>query len=186
MPFELRCYSDLSRHIKKPQNWIYCLFLKRQHLNAETMFHTKSNLFCFVCWHAVVAMQCKFHFMRTYGVREPLGLSHVAAVTKGGGGFAKVQLHEILVFDKYNDSNMGVSNDQIFHFNLLSTICMVYKCIWIMVRVTEKGSWAACVVTLGVLACLFLLKDLKVVWPTCASGFSCTDDIMSSLWRLCE
>ncbi len=42
VPLELRHYSDLSRHIKEPQNGFYCVnFLKKlQNLKAETLFHT--------------------------------------------------------------------------------------------------------------------------------------------------
>ncbi len=53
--FELRQYSDLSRHIIEPQNGIYCLnFFKNYNLKAESpdsLFHTRSNLLCLVCRH---------------------------------------------------------------------------------------------------------------------------------------
>ncbi len=52
MPLELKQYSDLSRHIKEPQNGIYCLnfFKKRQTFKAETLFHTRSKL----CYQNIV------------------------------------------------------------------------------------------------------------------------------------
>ncbi len=51
--FELRQYSDLSRHIKESQNVFYCLnFFKNDSLKAEspeTLSHTRSNLLCLLC-----------------------------------------------------------------------------------------------------------------------------------------
>ncbi len=70
--FELRQYSDLSRHIKEPQNCIYCFnFFKNDSLKAEgpeTLFHTRSNLLCLLCQCVVsflFALRRIFHCVRT-------------------------------------------------------------------------------------------------------------------------
>ncbi len=45
MPLELRQYNDLSRHIKEPQNAIYCLnFLKKDNFKANRKPIVFSNL----------------------------------------------------------------------------------------------------------------------------------------------
>ncbi len=85
---ELRLHINLSRYIKEPQHFIYCLhfFKKLKNLNAETLFHTRSSLFCLVCRHIVsflFAPWCIFHCMRTLCVvREQHGLSDIATITK--------------------------------------------------------------------------------------------------------
>ncbi len=46
-------------------------FFKWPHLKAKTLFHTKSNLLCLVCWHVVSVLfspQCIFHCVRTWCV----------------------------------------------------------------------------------------------------------------------
>ncbi len=67
--FELRQYSDLSPHIKEPQNCIYCLnFFKNDSLKAEgpeTLFHTRSNLLCRCFVSFLFALRCIFHCVRT-------------------------------------------------------------------------------------------------------------------------
>ncbi len=72
MPLELRCYSDLSRHIKEPQNGIYCLnFLQNEIIWKLRLFHTESNLLCLVCRCVVsflFAPRCIFHCVRTWCV----------------------------------------------------------------------------------------------------------------------
>ncbi len=87
--FELRQYSDLSRHIKEQQKFIYCLnFFKNDSLKAEgpeTLFHTRSNLLCLLCQCVVsflFALRCIFHCVRTCVVHC---MSGIATVTKVGG-----------------------------------------------------------------------------------------------------
>ncbi len=50
MPLKLVCYSDLSSHVKEPQNCIYCLKKKLyQNLKAKALFHTNSKASVYVC-----------------------------------------------------------------------------------------------------------------------------------------
>ncbi len=44
--FELRQFSDLSRHMKEPQNG-------DEADDPETLFHIRSNLLCLLCWCVV-------------------------------------------------------------------------------------------------------------------------------------
>ncbi len=44
--FELRQFSDLSRHMKEPQNG-------DEADGPETLFHIRSNLLCLLCWCVV-------------------------------------------------------------------------------------------------------------------------------------
>ncbi len=81
--FELRQCSDLSRHIKEPQNCIYCFnFFKNDSLKAEgpeTLFHIRSNLLCLLCQCVVsslFALRCIFHCVRTCSVRAALYVGH--------------------------------------------------------------------------------------------------------------
>ncbi len=86
MALKLRHYSDLSRHIKVPQNAIYCLnlFKKWQNLKAKTSFHSKSNLLCLVC-QPVFSFLCAARFFTWCVAWERHGLLDVATVTKGAG-----------------------------------------------------------------------------------------------------
>ncbi len=87
--FELRQYSDLSRHIEEPQNGIYCLnFFKNEAEGPETLFHIRSNLLCLLCRCVVsflFALRYMFYCVRTWCVVwEWHCLSVMATVTKGG------------------------------------------------------------------------------------------------------
>ncbi len=118
VPLELRWYSDLSWHIKEPQNSIYCFnFLKKnkKKLKAENLFHTRSNLLSLVCLHFVsflFAQRCIFYFVRTWCVVwEWHGLSDIAAVTKDGGFLRSVIIPQIWSFRSWNcdHHNMTIS-----------------------------------------------------------------------------
>ncbi len=67
MPLERRCYSDLSRHIKEPQNGIVRISLKkkRSHLKAKTLFIPKVTCFVYsVSMLLVFLLACVFHCVR--------------------------------------------------------------------------------------------------------------------------
>ncbi len=72
MPLELTRYSNLSWHIKEPQNG-YCLnFLKKLHnLKCKTLFHNKNNLHFLVCLNIVRVLfssWCIFFTVREHDV----------------------------------------------------------------------------------------------------------------------
>ncbi len=117
--FELRQYSDLSWHIKEPQNCIYCLnFFKNDSLKAEgpeTLFHTRSNLLGLLCRCVVsflFALRCIFHCVRTCVVRERHCLSVMATVTKEGGSLRTVDYsstslwHSVNIFPENFNTNV--------------------------------------------------------------------------------
>ncbi len=90
MPLQLRLYSDLSQHIKEPQNCIYCLhFLKN--LKIWKRRHASRNLLCIVCRSIVSFLFGIFHRMRTQCVAwECYGSSDIATVTKGTRSLQRV------------------------------------------------------------------------------------------------
>ncbi len=105
VPLELRRYSDLSWHIKGPQNSIY-------RLNAEALYHTKSDLLCLVCRHVVsflFAPRCIFHYIRTWCVAwKHHGLLDVATVTKGDRSLQRVNFEWTSHSSENNSKNVSI------------------------------------------------------------------------------
>ncbi len=106
-------YSDLSWHIKGPQNSIYCL-------NAEALYHTKSDLLCLVCRHVVsflFAPRCIFHYIRIWCVAwKHHGLLNVATVTKGGRSFQRVNCEWTSHSSENNSKNVSIGYLEIMSF----------------------------------------------------------------------
>ncbi len=103
MPFEqhFRQYSNLSQHIKEPQNGICCWnFLKKIHiLKCKTLFHTRSNL------QSCLLLRCDFSLcsVMCFSLRENMmlrnGLSDITTVTEGGGGGVNyTRLFRLIIF----------------------------------------------------------------------------------------
>ncbi len=80
---------------------------KLPNLKAETMFHTRSNLLCFVCRRIVsflFAPQCFFHSVGTWCVVwEHNGLSD--KITKGGESLRRVNSINSLEWHFYTEWN---------------------------------------------------------------------------------
>ncbi len=70
VPLELRHYGDLSRHIKEPQNYIYCLNFLKMTIWKLRLFHTKSNLLCLVCRCAVSFLSAPWCILTAWTWRE--------------------------------------------------------------------------------------------------------------------
>ncbi len=106
-------YSDLSWHIKGPQNSIY-------RLNAEAFYHTKSDLLCLVCRHAVgflFAPRCIFHYIRIWCVAwKHRGLLDVATVTKGDRSLQRVNCEWTSHSSENNSKNVSIGYLAILSF----------------------------------------------------------------------